>query len=157
MYLFVHKEVKFYSAIPNYVDFAIFANTWLLSSGDGGYNETCDLVNDNIIDANDLAIFANEWLWMSCSKMVDAPIEEMSMSMSVSMSSSMELMSMDLAAIPQPEPTIEEQIERYEYLLDWLENLWKTDKSVRDEVDRDAFDGMIESLEAWLNELEDSL
>jgi hypothetical protein len=73
------------------------------------------------------------------------------------MSMGIETATMDLTEIPQTEPTIEEQIEQYGYLIDWLESLWKTDKSVREEVDKDDFNGMLESLEAWLDELEDSL
>ena len=69
----------------------------------------------------------------------------------------MEMMSIDLAESVQPVPTIEEQIERYEYLIDWLENLWKTDKSVREQVDEDQFNALLDSLEAWLNDLEEEL
>jgi len=43
-------------------DFAVLADTWSLSSGQTGYNDLCDLIDDNTIDINDLAVFANHWL-----------------------------------------------------------------------------------------------
>ena len=61
------------------------------------------------------------------------------------------------AAVIQPEPTVEEQIEQAEYLLDWLNELWKTDKEVRNTIDDDRWKDFIDSIEAWLDELEDSL
>ena len=43
-------------------DFAVLAETWSLSSGQTGYNDLCDLIDDNTIDLNDLAVFAENWL-----------------------------------------------------------------------------------------------
>jgi len=31
--------------------------------GDGGYNESCDLVDDETIDYGDFAVFCEDWLW----------------------------------------------------------------------------------------------
>ena len=44
------------------VDFAKLADTWGLSSGQDGYNNLCDLVDDDMIDISDLAAFAENWL-----------------------------------------------------------------------------------------------
>ena len=43
-------------------DFAVLADTWSLSSGQTGYNDLCDLMDDDMIDLADLAIFAENWL-----------------------------------------------------------------------------------------------
>jgi len=43
-------------------DFAIFSQSWLTSSGQPGYNEDCDLVDDDTINLADLAIFAENFL-----------------------------------------------------------------------------------------------
>ena len=44
------------------VDFAVLAETWPLSSGQTGYNDLCDLIDNDMIDLNDLAVFAQNWL-----------------------------------------------------------------------------------------------
>jgi len=44
------------------VDFAILADTWMLSASQTGYNDICDLQDDDIINFDDLVIFANNWL-----------------------------------------------------------------------------------------------
>jgi len=43
-------------------DFAVLAGTWGLSSGQAGYNDLCDLMDDDVIDLDDLAVFAENWL-----------------------------------------------------------------------------------------------
>jgi The GLUG motif len=43
-------------------DFAVLAETWGLSSGQAGYNELCDLIDDNTIYLDDLAVFVENWL-----------------------------------------------------------------------------------------------
>jgi len=43
-------------------DFAVLAETWSLSSGQVGYNDLCDLMDDDVIDLADLAVFAENWL-----------------------------------------------------------------------------------------------
>jgi len=44
------------------VDFAIFSAAWLTSSGQPGYNEDCNLVDDGTINIADLAVFTENWL-----------------------------------------------------------------------------------------------
>ena len=46
----------------NLIDFAVLADTWGLSSGQAGYNELCDIVDDDTIDLDDLAVFVEHWL-----------------------------------------------------------------------------------------------
>jgi parallel beta-helix repeat protein len=151
--------------LVNYFEFAIFSDAWLAYDPNEvippetdpaihaawAKAKRCDFDEDYDIDIVDLIYLANDWLWQGCWKKLDQGFAMMSMG------GGMEMMSLETAAIPQPEPTVEEQIEQYEYLIDWLEILWKTDKSIRDAIDKDAFDGMIDSLEAWLNELEGQL
>jgi len=49
----------------NFIDFALLAAAWQSDSGDGNYNEDCDLEDNNSIDVNDLALFCEDWLWES--------------------------------------------------------------------------------------------
>ena len=170
--------------IIDYLDFTIFEDTWLLDSIDPCYNDDCDLVDDDVIDVDDLVAVADEWLWQAgwaktgvWSMSFGGAMEMMTMGAESSLIQGPELMLLDneeiLNTMPDRlstksqkfyidasplsvnyQPTIEEQIEQYEYLIDWLETLWKTDKDLKKEVDKDAFDGMIDSLQAWLNELE---
>jgi len=49
--------------IVNFIDYAILAAAWQSESGEGNYNETCDLEDNNAIDFNDLALFCEDWLW----------------------------------------------------------------------------------------------
>jgi hypothetical protein len=49
--------------ITNFLDYAIFANTWLIQSGQPNYNDNCDFENNNVVDINDLILFCSEWLW----------------------------------------------------------------------------------------------
>ena len=44
------------------IDFAVLAETWSLSSGQTGYNDLCDLMDNDTIDLNDLAVFVENWL-----------------------------------------------------------------------------------------------
>ena len=43
-------------------DLAFMAQTWMLSAGQAGYQEVCDLVDNDIIDFQDLMIFAEYWM-----------------------------------------------------------------------------------------------
>jgi len=51
-----------HDGIVDLADFTSFVRTWLLSAGQAGYLEVCDLVNDDVIDLNDLLIFLGYWL-----------------------------------------------------------------------------------------------
>lgn len=46
----------------NFIDYAIFADDWTKTTG---FNEACDLYDNNVIDANDLQLFCAEWLWIA--------------------------------------------------------------------------------------------
>ena len=43
-------------------DFTMLAEVWGLSAGSSGYDDTCDLVDDDTIDINDLILFLQNWL-----------------------------------------------------------------------------------------------
>lgn len=43
-------------------DFSTLAETWALSSGQSGYNDRCDLIDNDTIDIADLLSFSDEWL-----------------------------------------------------------------------------------------------
>ena len=47
----------------NFIDYATFASAWQSESGDGNYDEDCDLEDNNAIDYDDLALFCKDWLW----------------------------------------------------------------------------------------------
>jgi hypothetical protein len=51
-----------YDMIVNLTDFAIMANSWLLSAGQAGYNETCDIYDDDTINLDDFSVFCDNWL-----------------------------------------------------------------------------------------------
>jgi len=48
----------------NFIDYAVFAAAWKSESGQGNYNDDCDLEDNNSIDYNDLALFCDDWLWV---------------------------------------------------------------------------------------------
>ncbi len=47
----------------DFIDYAILAAAWQSETGDGNYDEDCDLEDNNSIDYNDLALFCEDWLW----------------------------------------------------------------------------------------------
>jgi subtilisin family serine protease len=49
----------------NFIDYAALAAAWQSESGDGNYNEDCDIEDNNTIDINDLALFCEDWLWQA--------------------------------------------------------------------------------------------
>jgi hypothetical protein len=62
---FIWQIIKGDLACPDgvtLVDFAIFSQAWLTSSGQPDYNDHCDLVDDNTINLADLTIFAENFL-----------------------------------------------------------------------------------------------
>jgi parallel beta-helix repeat protein len=50
------------NGIVDFKDFAILANAWWTQSGDGGYNDICDLADNGKIDFGDLELFCQDWL-----------------------------------------------------------------------------------------------
>lgn len=49
--------------IVNFIDYAILATAWQTESGQGNYDESCDLQDNNSIDTGDLDLFCKDWLW----------------------------------------------------------------------------------------------
>ena len=43
-------------------DFSILARIWMLSEGEGGYDDTCDLQDNNKIDMADMQLLLENWL-----------------------------------------------------------------------------------------------
>ena len=61
------------------------------------------------------------------------------------------------AAISKPELTIKEQIDQAESNIKFLENIWENDEEVRKTIDEENLEGIIKSIEAWLDELKEEL
>ena len=63
--------------IVNLADISLLTGTWLLSDGDTGFNDSCDLwpvdVGDGVIDVGDLNVFAGQWLMKSAHSADIAP------------------------------------------------------------------------------------
>lgn len=144
--------------IVNFPDYGEFAAHWFETVSNPNWNSLYDLAGDNeAIDANDLALFVDEWLWMDCDTMVDMPMEEQmamdgtyeSMMMSTGLSSS------GLAAT-QAEPTLKEQVDAAQDVIDWLENLWKTDKEARMNIDKKDWEEFMDKIYEWFYAIEDS-
>ena len=49
----------------NFLDFAVFAKSWMKSAGSANYNDRCDFNDNNKIDYSDLYTFCAHWLWPS--------------------------------------------------------------------------------------------
>ncbi|MCK5565551.1 MAG: right-handed parallel beta-helix repeat-containing protein [Planctomycetes bacterium] len=138
--------------LVNYREFADFAKAWLTSSGDPNYIERCDLYEDDEIDLYDIKELANDWLWQACWKKL--PVETaQSSSQSMSMPMSMDAMVIEALA---PEPSIEERIEQAENAIDFFNEVLE-DEEVKETIDLDNLQKVIDSLEAQLEELENSL
>jgi hypothetical protein len=51
--------------IVDFLDFAVFARSWMTSQGQPDYNDICDFYDDGVIDYKDLYIFCCDWLWIT--------------------------------------------------------------------------------------------
>jgi len=132
-------------------DLVILAKAWLSDdTPTSNWNPYCDIqpeIGDGDVDYGDFVVFGLEWLWQPC-----WVSSEMSSSM---LGSSVLMAGPEPAAIQQDEssipsePTVEEQIEQLEILLDWLDE-------IKDEIDEDIWLNLSTSLEEMLKELEDS-
>ena len=54
-----------YDGVVNFLDFNVLAESWMISEGQPGYDDICDLNNDGTIDYKDLEIFCESWLWVA--------------------------------------------------------------------------------------------
>ena len=62
-------------------------------------------------------------------------------------------MSIETLVTP-PVLTVEEQIEQAEDIIEFLVDVWENNEEVRETIDEENWGGIIESMEAWLEELE---
>ncbi len=141
----------------NFPDYGEFAQYWLEPDSDPNWNDTYDLAGDGeVIDANDLALFADDWLWMNCEKMTSFPMEEQR---GIDETYEMMMMSSGSSAYGlqavQAEPTLKEQIDHAQYIIDWFETLLKNDKDLHKKIDKKDWDAFIDKLYEWLYSLED--
>jgi len=156
--------------LVNNNEFAMFSKAWLQYDPDEytgddpndtvNWDPRCNLDDTGdsqyVIDLADVAVFVESWCWQACWKDLEKGFSMMAMGGGSGMIS-MESVSSEILTAPQPEPTIEEQIDQTEYILDWLNDLWKTDEAVRDTIDKDQWKDFIANIEAWLDELEEEL
>ena len=49
----------------NFLDYALWAKSWLTETGDTDFNSLCNLNGDGIIDITDLLLFTEDWLWIA--------------------------------------------------------------------------------------------
>ena len=60
---------------------------------------------------------------------------------------------MSMSVEIQPEPSVEEQIAKGERILEFLENLWANDEEISENYSEAEWDGLINSIEDWMDEL----
>jgi len=144
--------------IVNFPDYGQFAQHWLEPDSDPNWDSLYDLAGDGeAIDAADLTLFADEWLWMDCATMTSFPMEEQR-----GIDETYEMMMMMSSAssgyglwAAQAEPTLKEQIDNAQYIIDFLERLWKKDKDLRKTIDKKDWDAFIDKLYEWFYSLGD--
>ena len=127
--------------IVNFIDYAMFINTWQTDPNDPEYNYIYDLDPNNspdYIDYFDLVVFCDNWLWEAAWA---HPIE--SMMMRQSMGQGLGLTEGFYPSVTAKQP----QITRLdiEELLKWLAEIW-LDPEVRKAINEDAWLKFIESV-----------
>jgi subtilisin family serine protease len=108
-------------AFVNFLDFAIFATAWQTTSGQTGYNDHCDLEDNNAIDYNDLRVFCDDWLWQA------GWTQPFGAGLARSMgarSGAAEGLRVSVSP-PTAQPDVDE-------LIKWLEDLWSRDKQLQE-------------------------
>ena len=144
--------------IVNFLDYGEFAAHWLETTSDPNWNSLYDLAGeDGAIDVNDLALFADEWLWMDCETMYDFPMEEQGgvdeSYESMMMRSGFSAYAVEAVAV---EPTLKERVDTAQEVIDWLEDLWKADKELRKNLDKQDWDAFMDKIYEWFYGVEDS-
>jgi len=133
-------------------DLSELAALWLADNTNPGWNSKYDLYADNTIDYIDFAYFAKEWFWMTCEMMQGYAMMEMMMgagggeSMLISPTAPLAAATQQQISETPSEPSVEEQIEQIEELLDWL-------YEIKDETDEDTWLSLTTTLEEMLKEL----
>ncbi len=107
------------------------------------FNPVCDLDQDMDVDLADLVVFAEDnpqnWLWVACWRK-DLQPEQLEMMMSMAPAGGIQMQSLSVStslttlAAP-PEKPIREQVLELKDTIQFLENLWLNDSSIREEID----------------------
>ncbi len=147
--------------IVNFPDYGEFAQHWLKTDSDPNWSDWVSLYDlagdEEAIDVADLTLFADEWLWMDCATMTSFPMPEQR-----GIDETYEMMMMSSASstyglqAAEAEPTLKEQIDHAQYIIDFLERLWKKDNELRKTIDQKKWDDFIGNVYEWFYSLEDS-
>lgn len=133
----------------DFYDFAVLASSWLTQTGDGAYNEDCDLEDNNSIDFDDLASFCKDWLWQGWFWQEDGGISMTSYSFGGG--------GAFYSAVPPQQPQLEELSEELSEEF-YVEQTEKTIEILEDMLSQFAEDDEAKAiLDDWLEELEDQL
>jgi uncharacterized repeat protein (TIGR01451 family) len=158
--------------VINYGEFEKFSRAWLTCDpnrpgGTGGYdpndlrhwNPRCDLDLDYDVDLADLMLFIPNWLWTACWRL-DLQPEQLEMMMSMTPAGGIQMQSLSLSdsfavktATIMPEKPIREQILELKDTIQFLEEIWLNDPSVRQEIDADEWQQFIRKVYDSFNEL----
>ncbi len=152
--------------IVNLIDFNDLASAWLTEDGDGNWNATCDLEEDDTIDISDLDLFAYDWLMMDCDelqtwmlshpesgmmRMMDGGTDLLYAESSVSIKSTSSVQSASLRATYSYD--VESEIKQVVEIIKWLEEIWETDPEFRKEMTKKEYKEFIGSLFDYLEML----
>jgi len=125
--------------LVNFIDYAYFANAWLSEDAN------ISLDDDNDVDCNDLALFCEDWLWEAAWKEPFTPCYGRSMG---TLGGTKGSYSSEPAKNIQAQPVPEPQQVNIEEMAKWLEELWLTDESVREQIPEDKWLKFIESVKS---------
>ena len=139
--------------LVNYREFAMFSKAWLTSSGDPNYIEACDLYEDDAIDIADIKEFAEDWAWAACWKHFDQGFGLAMMAMGGGDEMTAMPVQLTSSVAYVPEPTLEERIEQLKDAIDFFNEVLE-DEEVKEAVDLDNLQKVIDILEEQLEELE---
>lgn len=117
----------------------------------------CDLNENFAVDMNDLVMLAPDWLWHACWNLSRTESQPQVLMMSCGegglVLDGAEGVSMSMSATAAVvEPTVEEQIDGIEEAIDFLNDLWKHDKDVRQAISKEDWEEFMDSLKNDLYE-----
>jgi len=170
--------------LVNLVEFGIFAMAWLSQDPNGpgfsgdpndsaDWDSRCDLVSDYEIDLEDYVVFLDSWLWEACwrdssegiwmmmaggyfSKMVASQPQSLSLFGTELLSlERQQKASLAAKSAPVPKLTLAEQAEKLSDNIDFLEEIWETDKAVQEHIDKEVWSDFMDSVYECLKYLED--
>ncbi len=120
------------NGIVNFFDFAVLADPW--RTEDANVN----LIAPDEIDIDDLTAFCDDWLWV-------APWSDLYQTMMcrTGLPSRQIPQSLSLSSATLQQPLSEADIEQ---LIDWAEDLWQTDETVKDVISESTWDNFLTSL-----------